>query len=249
MTTTTATQKTIAGVANLANLLPTGTVLAFQALIPSFSNNGECHPANKGLSISLIFICAFICLFTSFTDSFIDSTDGKFYYGIITTEGIHILNPRAKVITDDHEKETHQKKEEDDEKERLKKYKIKPIDWLHAFLSLSLFFIFALTDLNVKNCFFPEPSDDLNQIIINLPLGAGVFASFLFTIFPTTRRGIGYTQPRPNKEEKKGSQPNKEEKIGNQSSTNTAGLKESDLEMGRAGVEDDAKASITNATP
>lgn len=238
MTTTTPTQKTIAGVANLANLLPTGTVLAFQALIPSFSNNGECHPANKGLSISLIFICAFICSFTSFTDSFIDSTDGKFYYGIITNEGIHILNPRAKVITDD------QKKEEDDEKKRLRKYRIKRIDYLHAFLSLSLFFIFALTDLNVKNCFFPKPSDDLNQIIINLPLGAGVFASFLFTIFPTTRRGIGYTQPRPNKEEK----------IGNQSSTTTAGSKESDLEMGRTtgvavGVEADAKAPITNATP
>ncbi|KAL6142685.1 hypothetical protein ACLB2K_060962 [Fragaria x ananassa] len=228
---TTPTQKTIASAANLANLLPTGTVLAFQALIPSFSNNGECHPANKGLSISLIFICAFICLFTSFTDSFI-GTDGKFYYGIITKEGIHILNPRATVITDHHQKE------------RLKKYRIKPIDYLHAFLSLSLFFIFALTDLNVKNCFFPKPSDDLNQIIINFPLGAGVFASFLFTIFPTTRRGIGYTQPRPNKEEK----------IGNQSSTTTAGSKESDLEMGdttgvAVGVEADAKAPITNATP
>ncbi|PRQ42093.1 hypothetical protein RchiOBHm_Chr3g0453871 [Rosa chinensis] len=185
----TPTQKTIASAANLANLLPTGTVLAFETLIPSFSNNGACHPANKGLSISIIIICAIICCFCSFTDSFIDSTDGKFYYGIITREGIYILNPRAKELTID-------------EKKRLRKYKIKPVDYFHAFLSLTVFLIFALTDLHVKNCFFPDAGDDLKQIIINLPLGTGVFVSLLFTIFPTTRRGIGYTQPRPNKGKK-----------------------------------------------
>ncbi|PRQ42097.1 hypothetical protein RchiOBHm_Chr3g0453911 [Rosa chinensis] len=225
----TPTQKTIASAANLANLLPTGTVLAFQTLIPSFSNNGACHPANIGLSISIILICALICFFSSFTDSFIDSTDGKFYYGIITRDGMHILNPRAKEVTDDETK-------------RLRKYRIKPIDYFHAFLSLIVFLIFALTDLNVKNCFFPEAGDDLNQIIINLPLGAGVFVSFLFTIFPTTRRGIGYTQPRANKEKKS----------GNMTSTTTTTSKRSDLEMGSVvvgGAEAEARASITTSTP
>ncbi|KAK9919731.1 hypothetical protein M0R45_028311 [Rubus argutus] len=218
----TPSQKTIASAANLANLLPTGTVLAFETLIPGFSNNGSCHPANKGLSASMIIICALVCLFTAFTDSFIDPTDGKFYYGIITREGMHILNPRAKEITDE-------------EKQRLKKYKIKPIDYFHAFLSLTVFLIFALTDLNVKNCFFLDAGDDLNQVIINLPLGAGIFACFLFTIFPTTRRGIGYTQPRPNKE--------------TNTSTATTTSKGSDLEMGVAiGSEAEAQASATTST-
>lgn len=221
-------QKTIASTANLANLLPTGTVLVFQTLIPSFSNNGSCHPSNKGLSASMIIICALICLFTAFTDSFIDPTDGKFYYGIVTREGMHILNPRAKEITDDEEKKRLIK--------RLKKYKITPRDYFHAFLSLTVFLIFALTDLNVKNCFFPDAGDDLNQIIINLPLGAGILASLLFTIFPTTRRGIGYTQPRPNKEKK--------------TSTSTTTSKGSDLEMGVVtGTEAEAQASATTSTP
>lgn len=216
-------QKTIASAANLANLLPTGTVLVFQTLIPSFSNHGSCHPANKGLSVSMIIICALICFFTAFTDSFIDPTDGKFYYGIVTREGIYILNPRAKEITDE-------------EKKRLKKYKITPRDYFHAFLSLTVFLIFALTDLNVKNCFFLDAGDDLNQIIINLPLGAGILASLVFTIFPTTRRGIGYTQPRPNKEKK--------------TSTATTTSKGSDLEMVVVtGAEAEAQASATTSTP
>ncbi|KAL6132651.1 hypothetical protein ACLB2K_064890 [Fragaria x ananassa] len=192
-TNVSATQKTIASAANLANLLPTGTVLAFETLIPSFSNNGACHPANKGLSSSVILICALICFFSSFTDSFIDSTDGKFYYGIATRTGIRILNPRKKEMSSD-------------ERKRLEKYKITGTDYFHAFLALTVFLIYSLTDLNVKNCFFPNAGDDLNQIIINLPLGAGIFACFLFTIFPTTRRGIGYTQPRPSKDTDDGNQ-------------------------------------------
>ncbi|KAM5561353.1 protein DMP10-like [Rosa sericea] len=225
-----ATQKTIASAANLANLLPTGTILAFETLIPSFSNNGACHPANKGLSSSIILICALICFFSSFTDSFIDSTDGKFYYGIATSTGIRILNPRTKMITYE-------------ERKRLEKYKITGRDYFHAFLTLTVFLVFALTDLNVKNCFFPDAGDDLNQIIINLPLGAGIFASFLFTIFPTTRRGIGYTQPRPNKEEKD----------GNQTSAITTASKGSEAEMVgvvvEGAVQAEAQVSATASTP
>ncbi|XP_050384041.1 protein DMP10-like [Argentina anserina] len=216
--------KTIATASNLANLLPTGTVLAFETLIPSLSGDGECHTANKGFSISVIIICALICFFSTFTDSFVDSTDGKLYYGIITRKGMHILNPGEKEITDD-------------EKKRLEKYRIKPKDYLHAFVSLSLFMIFALTDLNVKNCFFPDAPEDLNQITIHhLPLAAGVFASFIFTVFPTTRRGIGYTQPRP-------------DKIDKNSWNQNLATRATDLEMGfvPVGAEAEAKASITTA--
>ncbi|KAK9919732.1 hypothetical protein M0R45_028312 [Rubus argutus] len=91
--------KTIASTANLANVLPTGTVLAFDTLIPSFSNNGSYHIANKDLSVSVIIICALICFFSPFTDSFIDSTDGKFYYDIVTREGMYILNSKSKEDT------------------------------------------------------------------------------------------------------------------------------------------------------
>ncbi|CAN6582014.1 unnamed protein product [Malus baccata var. baccata] len=39
--------QTLASAANLANLLPTGTVLAFHTLIPTFSKNCSCQLFNK----------------------------------------------------------------------------------------------------------------------------------------------------------------------------------------------------------
>ena len=77
-------------------------------------------------------------------------------------------------------------------KELEDKYKLNFIDFVHAFVSLLVFMIFALSNSNVQSCFFPEAGGNENALVMNLPLGAGVLSSFLFTIFPTTRRGIGY---------------------------------------------------------
>ncbi|KAL2490415.1 Protein of unknown function (DUF679) [Abeliophyllum distichum] len=82
--------KTLASAANLANLLPTGTVLAFRTLTPSFSNKGTCQLSNKCLTAFLIALCAIICFLSSFTDSFIEQ--GKLYYGIATFKGMYIFN-------------------------------------------------------------------------------------------------------------------------------------------------------------
>ncbi|GMY39320.1 protein DMP4 [Fagus crenata] len=77
-------------------------------------------------------------------------------------------------------------------KELEDKLKLGFIDFVHAFVSLLVFMIFALSDSNVQSCFFPEAGGNENAVIMNLPLGAGVLSSFLFTKFPTKRRGIGY---------------------------------------------------------
>ncbi|KAI4318547.1 hypothetical protein MLD38_032237 [Melastoma candidum] len=39
--------QTLTGTANLANLLPTGTLLAFQLLMPIFTSNGSCDPVTR----------------------------------------------------------------------------------------------------------------------------------------------------------------------------------------------------------
>ncbi|KAK9950072.1 hypothetical protein M0R45_005577 [Rubus argutus] len=217
--------KTIASTANLANLLPTGTVLAFNTLVPSFSNNGSCHIANKVFLLSAIIICALICFFTSFTDSFIDSTDGKFYFGIATREGMHILNSKSK---------------EDTLRRKclLKSYKRTTLDCFHAFLSLTLFLIHAFTNLNVKNCFFPDAGVNLAQVIINLPPVAGIFACILFTIFPTTRRGIGFTHP-----------PCVKEAGGQASTTPTTSKGLAPKKEAVVVIESEAQALATTSTP
>ena len=176
--------KTLATAANPANLLPTGTVLAFRTLTPSFSNKGRCQPSNKYLTAFLIGFCTVICFFSSFTDSFFDKHDGKLYHGIATFKGLYIFNNECR--------RDHDEKSEGEDMKELSKYRIRWIDFVHAFVSLLVFLIFALSDTDVQNCFFPEAGSNMDALFMNLPLGAAIFSSFLFTIFPTIRRGIGY---------------------------------------------------------
>ncbi|GKB11595.1 DMP10-like protein [Tanacetum coccineum] len=181
--------KTLASAANLANLLPTSTVLAFRALTPSFTNRGTtCLPANRYLTSSLVSISALICFLSSFTDSFMDPTDGKLYYGIATFKGLYLFNYGTNHSCDD-QLEAGESGEDDD---GLNKYKINGIDIVHAFVSLIVFLVFAMSDTDVQSCMFPESGANLNVLLMNLPLGVGILASFVFTIFPTTRRGLGY---------------------------------------------------------
>lgn len=59
-------QKALGKVGSLANLLPTGTVLAFQAITPSLSYNGSCHVFNKYLVALVMLASLFSRLFLLF---------------------------------------------------------------------------------------------------------------------------------------------------------------------------------------
>ncbi|KAL3651337.1 hypothetical protein CASFOL_004339 [Castilleja foliolosa] len=74
----------------------------------------------------------------------------------------------------------------------MSKFRINLIDFVHGFVSLFVFLVFALSDSDVQTCFFPYGGEDLDVLAMNMPLAAGIFSSFVFMIFPTTRRGIGY---------------------------------------------------------
>ncbi|GLT95010.1 hypothetical protein SLE2022_127170 [Rubroshorea leprosula] len=176
-------QKTLTTDSNLANLLPTGTVLTFQALLPSFSNNGECSLSHKHLTLGLIFICSVACFLSSFTDSFVHADDGKLYYGIATRNGLYVFN-------DDLHDGLHQNNK--NTKKMLKKYHLTRIDFVHAIGSLIVFLVVSISSPNVQDCFFSNAGPNEKAMITNLPLGAGFLASVLFMIFPTRRRGIGY---------------------------------------------------------
>ena len=74
----------------------------------------------------------------------------------------------------------------------LDKFKLSLVVFVHAFVSPLVFMVFAATNSNVQSCFFPEAGANESALMVNLPLGAGLLSSFLFTLFPTRRRGIGY---------------------------------------------------------
>lgn len=161
--------------ANLANLLPTGTLLAFQLLTPIFTNNGTCDAATRPLTFGLLVILAVSCFLASFTDSF-KASDGQIYYGFATPNGLWIFDQQAvSGIPAD-----------------LRKFRLNFIDVVHAILSVLVFFAVAFRDKNVVTCFYPKPAHVTQEVLDIVPIGIGLICSLFFVMFPTRRHGIGY---------------------------------------------------------
>ncbi|OMO65181.1 hypothetical protein COLO4_31419 [Corchorus olitorius] len=169
-----AISQTFQSTAHLANLLPTGTVLAFQLLSPIFSNQGNCDSVSRFMTAGLVLLCGLSCFLVSFTDSFRDK-DGNVFYGLATFKGLWVIDGSVTLPP-----------------EVAANYKIRFIDFTHAFMSILVFAAVALFDQNVVSCFFPTPSAQAQEILTAMPVGIGVFCSMLFVVFPTTRHGIGF---------------------------------------------------------
>nr|AFK44846.1 unknown [Lotus japonicus] len=170
-----AISQTFQSTAQLANLLPTGTVLAFQLLSPIFSNVGNCDSVSRLMTASLVAICGAACFLLCFTDSFRDSK-GNICHGFATFRGLWVIDGSNTLSP-----------------ELAAKYRLRFIDFLHAVMSVLVFAAIALFDQNVVNCFFPEPSKKTQEILTALPVGIGVLCSMLFVVFPTQRHGIGFS--------------------------------------------------------
>ncbi|CAI9783687.1 unnamed protein product [Fraxinus pennsylvanica] len=169
-----AISQTFASTAHLANLLPTGSVLAFQLLSPIFSNQGDCDAVSRSLTAGLVILCGLSCFLLSFTDSFKDPK-GNVSYGFATFRGLWIIDGSATLPP-----------------EVAAKYKLKFIDFVHALMSILVFAAISLFDQNAVSCFYPQPSDGTEEVLTALPVGIGVICSMLFVVFPTKRHGIGF---------------------------------------------------------
>uniref|UniRef100_A0A0D9YSB1 Uncharacterized protein n=1 Tax=Oryza glumipatula TaxID=40148 RepID=A0A0D9YSB1_9ORYZ len=78
--------KALNSTADLAKHLPTGAVLAFEVLSPSFTADGSCTAANRALTACLVGACALCCFLLCFTDSYRDAT-GAVRYDFVTPSG------------------------------------------------------------------------------------------------------------------------------------------------------------------
>ncbi|KAK9286713.1 hypothetical protein L1049_015116 [Liquidambar formosana] len=170
-----AISQTLASTANLANLLPTGTLLAFQLLTPIFTTNGSCDSATRAMTLILLVLLAISCFVACFTDSF-KSTEGQVYYGLANFKGMWLFDyPYSSSGLPD-----------------LSKYRLRFIDGVHAVLSVGVFVAVALRDKNVVGCFYPTPGRETQEVLNIMPVGIGLLCSLLFLVFPTRRHGIGY---------------------------------------------------------
>ncbi|RVW55684.1 Protein DMP2 [Vitis vinifera] len=165
------TDRTFTGVGNLIKLLPTGTVFLFQFLNPVLTNNGHCHTINKYLTGILLGVCGFSCCFSSFTDSYFGS-DGMTHYGVATKNGLWPSSASESV--------------------NLSAYKLRVGDFVHAFLSLTVFAVVALLDSNTVDCFYPSFESTEKLLLMVLPPVIGAISSTVFMVFPNKRHGIGY---------------------------------------------------------
>ncbi|GLT61669.1 hypothetical protein SLA2020_343580 [Shorea laevis] len=171
-----AISQTLTSTANLANLLPTGTLLAFQLLLPIFTNNGACDSATRPMTMVLLLLLALSCFLASFTDS-VKASDGQVYYGFATFKGMYLFDYPDPVGSDLPD---------------LSKYRIRLIDGVHAVLSVLVFGAVAFRDKNVVSCFYPLPAKETQEVLDIVPVGIGLICSLLFVVFPTRRHGIGY---------------------------------------------------------
>ncbi|KAH7446948.1 hypothetical protein KP509_01G083600 [Ceratopteris richardii] len=161
---------------NLCNLLPGGTLLFFQSLLPIVSNGGACtnSQAYTFMTLALLLFCGTWCAFLPFTDT-VKAPNGKLYHGIATRRGLWLPQSGDAPFRTGRAVS-------------LARFHLRPIDFLHASLSLCVFISVALFTPNVSNCFFHSiiPQDLQNSV----PLIVGFVASFLCIVFPSPRRNF-----------------------------------------------------------
>ncbi|CAJ1978889.1 unnamed protein product [Sphenostylis stenocarpa] len=168
-------RKAFKGTAQLSKLLPTGTALIFQTLSPIFTHQGQCQTiTNKTMTIVLVTLCSISCFLLSFTDSFRDER-GKVRYGVASLNGMWVMDASARLPADEAEK-----------------YRLRSIDFFHAFMSIFVFLAIALFDGSVVSCFVQMPSEETKELLMTLPIGIGTLCSLLFVAFPSQRHGIGF---------------------------------------------------------
>lgn len=91
--------QTFESTSHLANLLPTGTVLAFQLLSPIFTNQGVCDSVSRAMTAGLVILCGISSFMLSFTDSFKDGK-GQVVYGFATMHGLWVIDGSTLLPTD-----------------------------------------------------------------------------------------------------------------------------------------------------
>ncbi|CAN1197876.1 Protein DMP6, partial [Linum perenne] len=170
-----AIKKTFKATDILTKLLPTGSVMTFQILSPILTNQGRClTPTSRMLALCLLTLCGLSCFLQCLTDSFRDAK-GKIRYGLATFKGLWVIDGSTKKLCPDE----------------ASRYKLRFLDIFHATMSALVFASVALFDKNVVSCFFPEPTEEVRELLSTLPFGIGLVGCLLFLAFPTKRHGVG----------------------------------------------------------
>nr|CAB3457837.1 unnamed protein product [Digitaria exilis] len=150
---------------------------------------GACsdHDVNFVFTWGLIAFLTALCALLRFTDTVADM-HGNTHYVLATRDGFKLLgghDPKDLKLSDDGRENRVKLK---DLKRRVKR---RPRDFVHAFFSSAVFMALAFCNAEVQSCLVPTETWQWQKFLTILPLGVGFLASFVFVIFPSTRKGIG----------------------------------------------------------
>ncbi|KMZ73338.1 hypothetical protein ZOSMA_14G01020 [Zostera marina] len=124
----------------------------------------------------VVVVCGLSCVLQSFTDSYKDE-EGVVQYGVASRNGMWFFQRDIGDVLPT---------------EKVEEYRIKVIDFVHAFMSLLVFVAVVLFDKNVVNCLLPGRNGKEKEVLVMAPFGIGFVCSVLFIVFPTTRHGVGF---------------------------------------------------------
>jgi len=157
--------------ASLSMLLPSSATLAFETLVPSFTNGGACsdHDVNFVFTWGLIVFLTVLCGLLRFTDR-VAEMYGNTYFVLATRNGFKLFSHERKDLRlseDEHENRMKWK----DLRRRMKR---KPRDFLHAFFSSAVFLVLAFCNAEVQACLVPTETWQWKKFITILPLAVAV---------------------------------------------------------------------------
>ncbi|KAJ7567711.1 hypothetical protein O6H91_01G003000 [Diphasiastrum complanatum] len=165
---------------NLANLLPTGTFMAFQTLAPIFTDNGVCGVIEQSMTATLVLIFSLLCFLLSFTDS-LTTKNGHIYHGIVTTKGLY--NPQFKLLLSADSNFYVGP-------EGSSRYFVRTSDFVNASLSVVCFCTISLLTPPLTNCLYPGVP---NTITRTMPVIVGLLVAIVFGFSPPGRHGVGFS--------------------------------------------------------
>ncbi|XP_062230026.1 protein DMP9-like [Phragmites australis] len=172
-------QSTLSKTSMLANFLPTGTLLAFEMLLPAASGDGSCSAVSAAMLMALLALCAASCFLFHFTDSF-RAPDGKVYYGFVTPRGLWLFRTGPGV-----EVPREQGRSQED------RYQLSFVDIVHTIMSVLAFAAITPSDYRVSGCLLPGHRKEMDEVMESFPLMVGVACSGFLLEFPNARHSIG----------------------------------------------------------
>ncbi|KAL3692503.1 hypothetical protein R1sor_006154 [Riccia sorocarpa] len=170
---------------NLANLLPTGSYLAFQTLAPLFTNNGHCAETERIMTAILILIFAVLVFILSFTDS-ITTEGGKVYYGIVTCRGL--FNPHFGGISLTHPIPGLDSYFYTGDPGSTK-YILNGFDIINGILVVITFSSLSMLSGSIADCYYPNIPP---TIVKCAPILVALVVGMYFAFAPPARNGVGF---------------------------------------------------------